>query len=296
MFGYVRIDRSQLSDTDYEAYRSVYCSLCKQLGRDYSLFARFILSYDCTFYALLMLSMEQDAPCSRSGRCTFNPLKKCTYVLGESKALSRAAALSVSTAYYKLVDNINDSPWYKRIAYRLIKPIFGRWNRKAKKLYPEIEQAVSDMMDAQLKAESKPDCSIDYAAEPTAMMLSKVCEDSAKDIPRLNNKKSKRILSTFGYFLGRWIYLMDAVDDYDKDLKHGGFNPYILNHIDRDDLFDQILPALNHSLSEVLLSYGLMDICRYQTIIENILYSACPKQQRSVLSKYNPGDQNEKSV
>ena len=49
MFGYIRVDRAELLGKEYDAYKGIYCALCRQLGRDYSIFARFILSYDCTF-------------------------------------------------------------------------------------------------------------------------------------------------------------------------------------------------------------------------------------------------------
>ena len=30
------------------------------------------------------------------------------------------------------------------------------------------------------------------------------------------------------YAVGKWIYLIDALDDYDKDLKKGAYNPFAL--------------------------------------------------------------------
>ena len=41
MFGYLQIDKAELKVREYEAYKSVYCGLCKQLGRDYSVFRAF---------------------------------------------------------------------------------------------------------------------------------------------------------------------------------------------------------------------------------------------------------------
>ena len=106
MFGYIKADRANLLGKEYEAYRGVYCSLCRQLGRDYSLPARFILSYDCTFYAVMILTLSEEPPSYCQGRCRFNPLKKCSYAQTNTKAMSMAAALSVSSAYFKLRDNI----------------------------------------------------------------------------------------------------------------------------------------------------------------------------------------------
>ena len=289
MFGYIRIDKDELSEREYERYRAVYCSLCRRLGKEYSVFARFILSYDCTFYALLVMSLSEDCPEFQDGRCRFNPTKKCSYCVSDQKALSQAAALSVSSAYFKLIDNIKDSGFFKKLGCQLIKPVFSRWREKAKKSYPFIDEAVELMMQNQEKAEKNPSCSVDEAADPTATMLATICAAVPDHFTlhlNFDKEKQQRILSTLGYFLGRWIYLMDAADDFEEDRKKGGFNPFVIAGFDEEDIAPNVLPMLNHSLSEVLLTYGLMDKGRYDEIISNILYSACVKVQKSTLSKY----------
>lgn len=301
MFGYVKVDRANLLGKEYDAYKSVYCALCKQLGKDYSLLARFILSYDCTFYALLILSQSAETPCFSKGRCRFNPMKKCVYANTGTKALSMAAALSVSSAYYKLRDNLHDSPWYKRIGYRLIQPFFARWHRKCRKRFPAIDGAVGTMLTRQLEAERAPDVGIDMAAEPTAKMLSDVCAMIPDEVAlnASDASKAKRILGAFGYFLGRWIYLIDAADDYEKDIRRGNFNPYRALLFDGGDFQSLILPTLNHALSEALLSYGLLEPGRFDTIILNVLKISCVSIQKQVTEKYNNqknGDNDEESL
>jgi hypothetical protein len=294
LFGYIKVDRANLLGKEYDAYKGIYCGLCKQLGKDYSIFARFILSYDCTFYAMLILSLAEETPSYCQRCCRFNPLKKCHYCESETPALSLAAALSVISAYFKLRDNLLDSPLYKRIAYRLLQPIFSRWRRKAKKRYPEIDHAVEEMMQSQLAAEHDPAVSIDMAAEPTAKMLSTVCAMIPDQITLKSGdpEKVKRILSAFGYFLGRWIYLIDAADDYEKDIRHHNFNPYITVIDDPEMIAPTIRPILNHALSETLLSYGLLDPGRYDPIILNVLKISCVNIQNQILNQYSSSTQN----
>jgi len=303
LFGYIKVDRANLLGKEYEAYKGIYCALCKQLGKDYSLFARFILSYDCTFYAMLAMSLSEDPPSFCQARCRFNPLKKCNYAQVDTKAISMAAALSVSSAYYKLRDNIIDSPRYKRILFRLIQPIFSRWHKKSRKKFEEIDTAVEKMFVAQIKAENNPDVTIDSAAEPTANMLAEVCAMLADEIPIKSPDKSrvKRILHTFGYFFGRWIYLIDAADDYQNDIKHNSFNPFADKIDDYSNIPYTILPVLNHSLSEALLSYGLLDKGRFDPVIMNVLTISCVNVQKQVLDKYTDknnrnGEEHEESL
>lgn len=59
LFGYIRPFQPELRIKEYEAYKSVYCGLCKELGRQYGIFARFTLSYDFTFLAILSMAVQK---------------------------------------------------------------------------------------------------------------------------------------------------------------------------------------------------------------------------------------------
>lgn len=287
MFGYVTIDKEKISEQQYTCYKAIYCSLCKTMGKEYSVFSRFILSYDATFYTMLILSLQDDFSNFKEGRCSFNPFLKCN-LCGEEKALSLAAAFSISSAYYKIIDNINDSSFIKKIGYLIVKPVFKHWNKKVILYYPEIDSLLSKMIFDQSMVEMKKHPNLDEACEPTANMLSELCSLIPSQVcsSKLKDKdKSVRILKTFGYHLGRWIYLMDATDDYETDLKHKLFNPLIDKFINGFDK-EYILHTLNHSLSEVLLSYNLLYKGRFDNIINNILYYGLPMNQQRVISKF----------
>lgn len=291
MFGYIKADRSELKGKEYELYRAVYCSLCKTLGRDYSVLMRLFLSYDATFFALLCLSLSKECPAAKSGRCRFNPLKKCNYITNEEDTFHLAAGLSVLTAYYKIIDNIDDARWLQKIPYRILKTLFLRSFKKARRRYEDIDMVLKTMTDRQRAAEADENCTVDKAAHPTAQMLHDVCglipryiltETSADDEKA---RTTRRVLSQFGYCLGRWVYLMDAADDMEKDRKRGGFNPLLIMGIGESERKEKIEPMLNHSLSEALLSYGLLSKGRYDSIIMNVLTCAMPKEQNRVLEK-----------
>ena len=59
LFGYVRPLEGQLRVCELEAYKAVYCGLCRQLGQSFGLPARFTLSYDASFLALLGLALAK---------------------------------------------------------------------------------------------------------------------------------------------------------------------------------------------------------------------------------------------
>ena len=117
MFGYLRVQKSELLVREYEAYKSVYCGLCNQLGKDYSFLIRVILSYDCTFYAMLLMSLKRSCKSFKDGRCKFNPLKKCKFAVDSADCYSKASALSVISSYYKLKDDIADSGFLRKLQH-----------------------------------------------------------------------------------------------------------------------------------------------------------------------------------
>ena len=278
MFGYLQIDKAELKVREYEAYKAVYCGLCKQLGKDYSFLTRLSLSYDCTFYTMMLMSLSSGCTGFSDGRCRFNPLKKCRFADCKNDCYSKAAALSVISVYYKLLDELMDSGFWKLLAVRMIKPFFSHWRKKAARRYPETDTIVADMLDKQVKVEAEPSPSLDATAHPTAEMLGKLLCLEAKD------ELQRRVFYECGYHLGRWIYFIDAADDFEKDVKHDNFNPFRL--IESDNLTQRMEQTLNQSLARSYDAYVLIDnLTDFKGILDNMMLLGFPLKQNSVLSK-----------
>lgn len=292
MFGYIRPQKSELLVREYEQYKGVYCALCKQLGKSYGFTARLTLSYDCTFLVMVMLALSPECPGFHTGKCVVNPLKKCTYCSGGQQSFQFASALSVVMTYHKVKDNLADSGFLGKIRSGLLLPLVSHSYKKAKKDYPQLAKIVSDAMVMQSKAEQSAQPSIDYCAEPTAQMLSQVFELLAAD-----EEKNKRVLRQFGYFLGRWVYLVDAADDMKKDIKSNSFNPFILklqlkltDFAENNEQTEREKQAksycnevLNATLSQAVAALQLMNFQHFESIINNIVHLGLPEMQKELL-------------
>ncbi len=287
MFGYLQVQKSELLVREFEAYKSVYCGLCKQMGKDYSFLSRFTLSYDCTFYAILLMSINRTCKGFKDGRCTCNPLKKCKFALSDGDAYQKAAAFSILSVYYKLKDDIADGRFFKRLFCRTLKPLFSHWRKKANKKYPEIDGLVSQMMDLQLEAEHSTQSSIDRSAHPTAFMLANLLSMESK------NESEKRVLYEFGYHMGRWIYLIDAADDIQKDIKNKNYNPFVSAEDGQIMSADFITAVLNQSLARAYDAYNLIDIIDFKGILDNMMLLGFPAVQNRVTSKLSTEVVNE---
>lgn len=286
MFGYVRPFKSELLVREYDQYKAAYCQLCRALKEHYGRAASFTLSYDCTFYALLMLSTREARLSLHHGRCVMNPLKRCDFLESDGEAYHKAAALSVLLTYHKLRDNLEDDSFFKSLGSRLFLPFVSRKARKAAEEYPFLAQEAQKAMDGQRQAEENAG-GVDACAEPTANLLAALFKELACD------SLQGAALERFGYFLGRWVYLMDAADDLLDDLKEGAFNPFIprLGLSGKTELTPQERKAadqacnqtLNATAAQMLLAFNLLDLRNFGPILENVVTKGLPEIQREIL-------------
>lgn len=285
MFGYVKIAKPELKVKEYELYKAVYCSLCRRLGRSYGLLSRLTLSYDFTFLALLKLSLQEGCDAFEQKRCAFNPLKKCNYCQNDS-ALEFPSAAAMIMLYYKLLDNLQDERGLKKFGFLLLKPIFAPTHKKAAKQFPELETVVREYIIAQNALEKENCANLDAAADPSGNVLSRILAMCSKE------ENQQRVLSRLGYCLGRFIYILDAACDLQEDLKKGSFN-VLSNDFDGKDfdalLKDRVEPQLYTCMNEAGRALELLEIKKYKSILDNIIYLGLEENFKKEL-------ENERSV
>lgn len=292
MLGYVRAYKAELKVRDYELYRGVYCSLCRALGRNYSPVSQLLLNYDFTLAALIRLALSENGCTFSQKRCPYNPAKKCLDC-SRKEIFDLCAHAVIITAYYKVIDNIEDSKGLKKLAAILLYPFIALMHKKAKKLAPEIENAVSQAMKIQGEAEAKQDIGIDEAAHPSADALGKIfAADSGEKTDSLYR---------FGYMIGRFIYILDAADDLEDDINHKSFNPFKKDYPDissdgiRKEFADKAEKMLNLTQSQILEAFDALKAERFGNIIENISLDGLGASAAAVLGKYRNRPVNQKS-
>lgn len=270
---------------EFELYKSVYCGLCKQLGKNYGMVAKLVLSYDCTFLAMVYSGIKGNSQTFKitKGRCCCNPLKKCSYCSYIDDSLNFSAAFSVISFHYKLIDTIKDEDFFKSLAARIMLLFSSGWRKKAIKNYKNIDDLVKVMLENQFAVEEYKNCSVDRAAHPTAHMISELMKTFAE------NERERAVFAQFGYFLGRWIYIIDATDDFDKDITANSFNP-IRNKFDGiecslndEQVKEYCNGLLNQTMANLISAYNLMDIGKFKSIIEHIINVGMPEIQRKVI-------------
>ncbi len=272
MFGYVRPLRDELKCKDFDLYRATYCGLCRTLRRRYGLLAPMFLNFDFTFLALLLTPEEaRFTPCR--GRCHANPLSKVP-MCRESQALDLAADESIILAYWKLRDSIEDEGFVRGLPARSLTILLRRAYGKAARACPDFDRTVRECLEELKKLEQEQCGSIDQTADTFARLLQAATPDTGDP---LRDRPVRLLL----YHLGRWIYLIDARDDFQEDQRKQAYNPLLFRFGPEGD--DALLAnTLEQSMNLMRSAFCMLNFGCRTAVIENVLYLGLPLVQRAV--------------
>lgn len=282
LFGYVKCYTPELRLREYEYYRGVYCGLCKSMGRCTGCVSRLTLSYDLVFLALARMALTGENPKIEAGRCLLHPFRRrpvCVSCCSIDYAVYAAAVLE----YYKLDDDLHDTHGAGKTKLIVLKPVISHVKRLAEKSYGKMEDldsAVSAKLIRIRELEQKDNVTADELADLSGEILADVFECGLSG-------SAARISREIGYHVGRWVYLIDAVDDYNRDIRRGEFSPFRNTGLPSDEA---ICAALTSEMAATETAVGLLpDDCgaEISELIKNILYLGTEKVTGGVLSRKN---------
>lgn len=258
-------------------------------------------------------------PTVKLERCIIHPVKKRAIVYNDA-AIDYAADMLVALAYYKFKDDWTDE---KKVLGVLGMAVFNNLHKKITGMYPESCDIINKSI-AKLSELEKENCqSMDEVAEPFAQLMKAVfsgaplkssrriatsktedaestvedikaeeqlAEDAAKTEEHLNGEELKSLLGEIGYNVGKWVYLIDAVDDLEKDLEKNRYNP--LKGIKDDENYkSRVEFSLICTLENASLALKRLGLERNKGIIENIIYSGLFRKTESIVGLVNSEDE-----
>ena len=259
MFGYVNINRNELSDENKKIYQGYYCGLCQKLKEVSGRKGQMLLNYDMTFLVVLLTGLYELEDKSTDFVCALHPTKKRTARINE--ATEYAADMNIILSYQNFEDDWRDNRSYSKKAFaRMLGKDYNRIMAK----YPRQVKAVETYIEELGKAEDAQESNIDKISGLTGTMLGEIFA-WREDI-------WAEELRYFGFYLGKFVYLMDAYEDIEKDRKKGNYNPWkpIAQENDFDDRARQILMM---EAAEASRQFEKLPIIEYVDILRNILYS-----------------------
>ena len=288
MFGYIKPLTGELKLREFELYKSFYCGLCKTMGKKISPLSKLTLSYDITFLVLLRVALTKEPVENLSFRCKLKPTKKRNYIKS-NEALIYSSCVAAILSYYKYMDDLSDTKSkIKKLCFRLFFPIslfFSGMNKKAKKYYPELDKKIKPSL-IKLSEFEKDKCkSIDETASCFGELMKNIVSFGLESADKI------KIAEIIGWHLGRWLYIIDALDDFDKDLKNNEYNPFIEYYSRKQNMIsdiDIIKSSLTSSLSEMHTAFSLLNISEnscVNPVVLNIINLGLCEQQEKILRK-----------
>ena len=289
MFGYVTPLKGELKIKDFAKFRSYYCGVCIGIKKRYGNLPRLMLNYDMAFLSLLIDSLSNENLVAVSERCIAHPIEKKPILINNS-AINYAADMNFILYYYKVKDDILDDNDIKSKFLELsLRPYFKKTSNEVNFISNIIKEDLKNLSELEKTLNFN---SIDEISHPFSDIVGNILklypnrlEDDSLDL--------REELYNLGYTLGKWIYLIDALDDLKDDIEKNKFNPinYLFN---KENLsYDELFPLINERIKFTLLNcsynslniFNSLPIKRNNEIIKNVFELGMMDKYLSVINK-----------
>ena len=272
MFGYVRINKMDLTFREFDYYKGYYCGLCKYLKENHGEVSRLSLNYDITFLIVILTALYKLDSDITYERCIANPLKKKMRIVNE--ITEYAASMNILLSYYKLEDNLYDDNGIKdKLAYELYK---GKL-KKAYEKYPQKTEYIKQQLGNLRELEKQESKSIDKVSNTFGNLMGEIFV--------YKKDEYEQNLRNIGFNLGKYIYILDAYEDLEEDNKKGRYNPFI-DYIDKkEELKNKVDRLISMSLGMATKNIEQLNLEFNKSIIDNIIYSGVYLRYKSILEK-----------
>ena len=276
MFGYVKTDLPYMYVKDTVLYKAMYCGLCKAIGKTCGQKARLLLNYDLTFLSVFLHNVADKDVKINKEHCVIHHIIKRP-VAERDELTERIARLNVILAHYKLNDDVMDVG-----KGRIKRAFFSKAYKKAAKAEPVLDKIVRERYAELIEYEKHGCDSIDMVSDPFGKMIS---ETVSVLVPEASEPVKK-----LSYNLGKWIYLIDALDDFDKDKKDGTFNVFVNGYPDiesKAEFVEKKSSELSALFGGILVETGgLCDKAEFRfnhDLIDNILKRGLIAQTKMIM-------------
>lgn len=256
MFGYVVIDKPEIKFREFDEYRSYYCGLCRVLKEKYGIKGQITLNYDMTFLTLVLSGLYDNTEKKKYTRCIAHPFTKQYCV--SNRFTEYAADMNILLTYYNCMDDWKDD---RKISKKLLADTLKGSGKKVAEKYPKKAEAIKKELD-KLEEYEKADCSdLDLVAGCFGRIMAELFV--------YQDDEWKEYLEKLGFYLGKYIYLLDAYVDYGKDIEKNKYNP--LKACKKDDKL--CISMLTMMMAECSKAYEMLPIIDHKDILDNIIYA-----------------------
>lgn len=279
MFGYVTVCEPELKVKDLKKYRAYYCGLCCTLKEDYGFMGQMTLTYDMTFAVILLSSLYERIPELEKHRCKIHPVKK--QMMLRNEITSYAAAMNVLLAYYHMEDDWQDD---RKVSSLMTKSLIQGKAKKIIEKYPRQSEIIRKSLKELGECEHENSMDIDRATGCFGRLMAELFVWK-EDI-------WEKTLRKMGFYLGKFIYLMDAYEDLPEDRKKNRYNP-LKELAKRPDYEAQMEQILRMMIAESTVRFEQLPCLVDVDILRNILYDGVWNHYNKIQMKKREDNKDE---
>ena len=291
MFGYINVYKDTLQDGQYGVWNTFLCGMCMSLKAEYGNKARLTAGWDINFYNMLFHSVKNLPAKVEMQKCASSPLKKRS-IMQRDEITDKLATANMLLVYFNAIDDYTDGDGClkHKVVMSALKTPFNKAIQKAPELFDKLKVDYQNLLDA----ESQGCSNIDQVCEYTANMsvnVAKFVLGKDFDVPYLR---------WLCYNVGKWVYIIDALDDLKKDFKTNKYNPLYawLGKIEPQEFvknnIDELEFLFYSTLNKVAESFNDMQLTAYTCVLKNIIYESMRKKTQEIFDKYQVKPKNKK--
>ena len=279
MFGYLLVNKDEMKFKEFDIYHSYYCGICRDLKRKYGAWGQLVLSYDMTFLAILLTGLYEPETRRGSVKCVAHPFER--HETRNNLYTQYAADMNVLFAYYKCRDDWEDE---RKIQKLLLGKLLEGKSEKLKLVYGEKIRRIGSLMEEFFESEKAGRRDIDTLGGLFGRVMG--------EITAVREDEWADSLRRLGFFLGKFIYLCDAYEDIEQDIKKGTPNPFLQKY-ESIGFEEESRTILMMMMSECCREFERLPILENVEILRNILYSGVWGRYEAVREKRSRGRQGE---
>ncbi len=271
MFGYVVVNQSELKFREFDVYHSYYCGLCENLKERYGRTGQMSLNYDMTFVLMLLSSLYEPEETESEQRCAAHPFKK--HQSRTNSITDYISDMTILFSRYKAKDNWQDERKLSGLVYG---NMLERKERKHPSAYTGKVEKINRLMSEYYEAEKAGTGDIDTMSQLFGRIMA--------EITAYKDDEWKESLERLGFFLGKFIYMLDAYEDIEDDIKSGSFNP-LKEKYKEPGFEEEYRTVLTLTISQCCMEFEQLPVLDNAEILRNILYSGVWTRYNEVLQK-----------
>lgn len=259
MFGYIIINKGDMKFKEFDVYHSYYCGLCRALKERYGVLGQISLTYDMTFLVMLLSGLYEPETREEMTGCIAHPFEK--HLFRRNIYSDYSADMNVLFTYYKCRDDWEDDHKALKLGYgKLLKGAY----RKIQSDYSNKVKKIDSLMREMSQEEHRQNEDIDRMAGLFGEIMG--------EIFAMKQDEWEENLRAMGFCLGKFIYLLDAYEDIEEDIKKNRYNP-LKKRYENPDFDEEIKMILTMMMAGCSKEFEKLPVIENAEILRNILYS-----------------------